>query len=130
MCMTRKLLKRLIVGICTALIFSSAAIVVSAAGPPKQAGPVRTDCNECHDSVVDHLEDSAHGHALDNPVFQEAWQEKGQDTECLPCHTTGYDPATNSAEYEGVACTVCHTPVNDNHPLEVMPTRRQCQSSE
>ena len=106
--MPRNLLKRLLFGICTALVFSSAAMAVSAAGPPKQAGPVRTDCNECHGSVVDHLEDSAHGQALDNPVFQEAWQEKGQDTECLRCHTTGYDPESETWQAEGVDCASCH----------------------
>lgn len=43
-------------------------------------------------------------------------------TECLACHTTGYDPETNTSEYEGVACSVCHSPVNQDHPNEVMPT--------
>lgn len=128
-------LKRLVIGICTGLATGLLAVAVSAAGGSGQgaatetvsgslppSGPVRTDCNECHESVVDHWQQSAHGRATVDPIFQEAWQEKGSPAECLGCHTTNYDPETGIWEGEGIACSVCHGPQSAPHPETAMPT--------
>jgi len=120
--MPRKLMKRVIFGICTALVFSTAAAAVSAAGSPARSGPVRTDCDECHGSVVEHWEESAHAQALDNPFFQEAWQEQGEEQECLRCHTTGFDSESGTWQADGVTCLSCHEGQTGPHPETAMPT--------
>ena len=97
--------------------------VVGAKAENQNYQELTPDCQGCHEVIREHWEEGSHCQAFVNQAFQSAWNLKDQPAECLTCHTTGYDPATNSAEYEGVACTVCHTPANDNHPLEVMPTK-------
>ena len=89
---------------------------------PQQEGPVRTDCNECHESVVAHQEESAHGQAAVDPAFQEAWQEQGSPAECMSCHTTEYDPATGIFEPDGIGCPTCHAGQTGPHPETPMPT--------
>jgi predicted CXXCH cytochrome family protein len=120
--MPRNLIKRLLFGICCAALFGSVAVAVSEAGSPGRSGPVRTDCDECHGTVVENWEESAHGMALDDPVFQETWLEKGQPSECLSCHTTGYDPESGSWDADGVTCVSCHEGQTGPHPETAMPT--------
>lgn len=120
--MLRRLITRFTVGLGCALVAGLLAVAVGEAGGPRQEGPVRTDCNECHESVVNYWEGSAHGQATDDPVFQEAWQEKGSPPECMQCHTTGYDPETGTWKEEGIACTACHFGQTGPHPETPMPT--------
>ncbi len=120
--MPRKMIKRSVAGICCGLIFGLVAVAVSEAGSPGRTGPVRTDCNECHESVVDNWEVSPHGQALDNPVFQELWLEKEQPSECLSCHTTNYDAESGTWTARGVSCLSCHANQTGPHPETAMPT--------
>ena len=120
--MLKKLLRRLVFGIGFAVLFSLVAVAVSEAGPPSQSGPVRTDCDQCHGSVVQNWEVSSHGMALENPAFQESWLEKGQPSECLSCHTTNYDPESGTWAADGVACASCHDGQTGPHPETAMPT--------
>jgi hypothetical protein len=80
------------------------------------------ECTGCHEGLRVYWEESPHGQALDNPVFQEKWQEAGSPTECLECHTTGYNAATGEYAEGGVACLTCHSPVPANHPDNMIPT--------
>lgn len=120
--MPRDLLRRVVFGICCAMMLSLVAVAVSEAGSPSQSGPVRTDCSECHGSVVENWEVSSHGTAIDNPVFQESWLEEGQPSECLSCHTTNYDPESGTWVAEGVTCASCHEGQTGPHPETAMPT--------
>jgi predicted CXXCH cytochrome family protein len=92
--------------------------------------PLPDDCNECHESVVIGWQDSQHGQALHDPVFQEAWQEKGSPTECLNCHTTGYDAESQTWQEDGVACEACHAQPegSTHHPEQVMSTDRSAEA--
>ncbi len=122
--MMGRLMKRIVVGLCFALVAGLLAVTVTVgeAGTQRQEGPVRKDCNECHESVVSRWEESAHGHAVDDPIFQESWEKNGNPAECMACHTTGYDPDTGTWDEEGIACSVCHPTPSGPHPETLMPT--------
>jgi formate-dependent nitrite reductase cytochrome c552 subunit len=120
--MLKALTTRIAMGICFALVTVLLAAAVGEASPQVQEGPVRTDCQDCHESVVTHWEKSAHGQATNDLVFQEAWNEEGSPSECLTCHTTGLDLDTGQWETDGIACSVCHSPQEAPHPETAMPT--------
>jgi len=123
--MFRKLLYRLLVGLCFAL---PAALAVFASGQARieaQAevhGPAEENCSECHEIIRTHWTESEHGKATSDPAFQKAWQEAGKPNECLTCHTTGFDAETGTWQEDGVACATCHSPIPTNHPEDIMPT--------
>lgn len=124
-------LLRLMVGLLVALPLALGAYALAGAQavPVNAAAPVATpaataepsgdnlDCAECHEQYQAAWEGGAHSQALVDPVFQEAWTTQGQPPECLSCHTTGYDPKTDTYEAAGVTCAACHSPVASNHPL-------------
>jgi hypothetical protein len=120
--MLRKLQTRLFIGLCFALILGCTGWVIAAQAEPLVPDELTPDCQGCHDILREHWQAGAHGQAATNETFQQAWQEQGSPAECMQCHTTGYDPATQAWDFEGVACITCHNPVNQNHPMEVMPT--------
>lgn len=120
--MKNRFVIRLLVGVCFGLVAGLMAVAVGEAGSPNKQGPVRTDCINCHESVVTHWGNSAHGQAAIDPVFKEAWEEKGSPEECLACHTTNYDPETGTWETDGISCSVCHGPQTAPHPETAMPT--------
>lgn len=78
-------------------------------------------CTECHLDVANHWAESAHAHAFDDPVFQQSYSELGEPVECLACHTTDYDPVTQTYEIAGIACESCHGAVGEQHPPEPVP---------
>lgn len=105
------------------------------AGPPLQEGtpppdatpqpgdeptptPVPQACAECHLDVVAAWETGMHAQAYVDPIFQDAWQQGGSDPACLVCHTTGYNPRTQTYAHEGVICEACHGQTPANHPDE------------
>lgn len=107
----------LLAGLATLLLAVSPAF---AQDPPPEAGT--HECIGCHEGMRVYWEESPHGQALENPVFQERWQEAGSPVECLQCHTTGFDPDTGEYWEGGVACLTCHAPVPANHPDTMIPT--------
>lgn len=113
---------RLIIGLGCAMAAALLAVAVGEAGGTRQEGPVRSDCNECHESVVNNWQSSAHGLAFSDPIFQEAWEEEGKSPECLQCHVTDYDPQTGALEGDGIACATCHEGQTGPHPETPMPT--------
>lgn len=127
--MFKGVLKRLAVGSCFALLAALVAVAVGEADGPRQEGPVRTDCDSCHASVVETLAGSEHGQAFADPVFQETWQEQGSPDECLACHTTGYDPESGTYDAAGLTCFACHSPASGPHPevpMSVDSSSRLC----
>ena len=96
----------------------------SAAPQRQDATPVPNaqECVGCHEGIRGYWEQSAHGYALVDPAFQEAWTQQGSPQECLACHSTGFDPATGEYKEGGVSCLSCHSPVPANHPDAYMPT--------
>lgn len=107
------------------------AILAFAAIPTASAAPLRQDatpapnteeCTGCHEGLRGYWDQSAHGYAMVDPIFQQEWIKQGSPQECLACHTTGYDPATGEYEEGGVGCLSCHSPVPSNHPDSYMPT--------
>ncbi len=102
------------------------AFITATAGKamPLAQTPLPDDCQECHESIQQHWEESAHGQAIADPVFQEAWQAEGSPVECLACHTTGFNAETGTWDEDGIACAACHQ-MDENsshHPEQVMPT--------
>ena len=124
--MYKRLISGLVFGVMFALPLSLVTFVGTRAEEPAQTGIVGTeDCQECHPSLVEVWNDSAHGQALSDPIFQEAWDAQGNPDNCLSCHTTGYDPATHTYESEGVGCAACHdVEESPRHPDQVMDTER------
>jgi len=112
---------RCFVGICFAIPLGFLAVAVAEAGSPLQETD-QGECQDCHQIIQTHWEESAHGQAVTDLVFRQAWEEQGSPEDCLRCHTTGFDPATGGWEQDGVSCSTCHYPISSNHPETVMPT--------
>ncbi len=82
------------------------------------------DCQTCHPAVYASWENSHHGQAMTDPAFDDAWKSQGEKAECLVCHTTGYDAVSNTWIADGITCEACHSPIEDNHPNQPMPSER------
>ncbi|MCA9932583.1 MAG: hypothetical protein H6662_09820 [Ardenticatenaceae bacterium] len=111
----------IVTGFAALLVFVT--VTASKAMPLAQV-PLPDDCQECHESIQQHWEESAHGQAVTDPIFQEAWLNAGSPVDCLACHTTGFDAETGTWEEDGITCAACHQlPDNSSHhPEQVMPT--------
>ena len=99
--------------------------------PPEEASK---DCRECHWDIYLVWEASSHGQGLSCGQCHLADQQnnharlghgaQGGPEQCMSCHTTGYDPVTDTWEEDNVHCSACHNPYPENHPDEPMPTDR------
>jgi len=67
-----------------------------------------TTCQICHAENYDEWDGTAHSNAFTDEAFQSEWQSQGSPSECLECHTTGYDSASGEYAFEGVTCESCH----------------------
>lgn len=114
-----------------ALISALLVILAFVALPTVDAAPALQDatpepnaqeCVGCHEGLRGYWEQSAHGYAMVDPAFQNEWAAQGSPTECLACHTTGFDSETGEYNEGGVGCLTCHSPVPANHPDAYMPT--------
>ena len=117
-------IERLFLSLMVALVFAGATFLIVNAqeGTPPPANNITYDnCTACHKDIQDNWQNGPHGHAMTDPVFQEAWNAQGKPGACLVCHSTGYDPATGQSQSEGVNCAACHNPIPANHPKENMP---------
>ncbi len=111
------------------LLFAVPLMVVTyalaqAASVPQLDASGTQVCATCHPPFQEAWQAGAHGQALEDPAFKIAWKAAGQPEECLVCHVTGYDPATNSWMMDGVACEACHGAMTANHPAEPMRADR------
>ncbi len=126
---------RILLGLVMAIVFGMATYFGVLAGPTVQVDPQEEEiCQACHPALYVSWQNSAHGQALYDPNFQENWEQQGKPRECLFCHTTGYDPNTNTWVADGITCQACHSPMPDDHPLSPMSSDRsatlceQCHS--
>lgn len=118
--MGRHTLRSILIGLCLSVPLLFITVMVGEARTPRQE-PTGDECQSCHGEIHDEWVDSMHGQATDNRDFLQAWKEEGSPSECLACHTTGYDPATGTYEAEGITCDTCHDPAPADHPQEIMP---------
>ena len=119
--MLRKIVWRFFIGLCFALPFGIlAAVTVHAQEIDEEVA--KDECVGCHEITQTHWQESAHGQAFNDPVFQKAWREQNSPDTCLECHTSGYDQVQGIFETDSVSCSVCHGPEIGEHPEEIMPT--------
>ena len=111
----------IVTGFAALMVFVT--VTASKAMPLAQV-PLPDDCQECHESIQQHWEESAHGKAITDPAFQEAWLAADSPIECLACHTTGFDSETGTWKEDGITCAACHQLADNSshHPEQVMPT--------
>lgn len=127
--MQQKLLARIGIGIAFAVTASLISVVlVGAQAPLPTTARQGLNCSGCHAELFDAWEQGAHGQAATSPAFTQAWQSRGEPSECMACHTTGYDPTTESWQEEGVTCAACHHPAAEGHPEEPMPVAREAET--
>jgi predicted CXXCH cytochrome family protein len=83
-------------------------------------------CGSCHEDIHAAWQTTRHAQAFSSPVFQQDWQALGSQFSCLTCHTTGYDPASNTYTAEvghpekpmpitpdASLCATCHKTTTD-----------------
>ena len=88
------------------ILMMGASTMVMAQSIDDYVGP--TTCQVCHEDNYDEWEGTAHSNAFTDEAFQSEWQSKGSPSECLECHTTGFDAASGEYAFEGVTCESCH----------------------
>lgn len=126
--MRPNILTRFLISITLALVFSLVTAVIGYAqdgDPISQHEPDdERECVDCHEEIQQQWDVSSHGQATDDAEFVEAWAAQNNPGECLSCHTTGFDAATETYEHAGITCDNCHTLVANgpNHPEQVMVT--------
>jgi len=127
----KRLIFRFLIGFLFAGLMAMLSLALVQAGPPTQSDqppqppqPAQVECQICHAEFQAAWEKGAHGRTTSDPVFKEAWEAQGSPRQCLTCHTTGYDGATDTFGAEGVTCEACHSPIPANHPNDPMPADR------
>ncbi len=85
------------------------------------------DCQSCHPAFVATWGNSSHSSAKSSTNFLESLKDVEDNRECFDCHTTGYDPITNTWHDYGITCEACHSPLTENHPLEPMTSDRDSE---
>jgi predicted CXXCH cytochrome family protein len=112
-----------IFGLCLVLGAAAGLAEPVVAAPPSQEGTAyagSSSCAQCHEDLHTDWITTRHSQAFSSPIFQRDWDELHQQTSCLECHTTGYDPATGNYAEEGVTCESCHGAFQPNHPTQNM----------
>jgi predicted CXXCH cytochrome family protein len=119
----KKILVRFLYGLLFAVPLMLVTFALAQAANKPQAGPTSSlDCKQCHTAIYQAWESGYHGKSMSDPVFTKDWEAKGRPNDCLKCHVTGYDPATNTMKADGITCEACHSPIISNHPLAPMST--------
>jgi len=101
---------------CAFLLFSSAIATAAELKPPSSAEL----CGDCHRAIFDGWEKSAHAHAMDSRLFQDALKLAEQNfggsarKVCLGCHSpigaqTGDLDLVKKVSWEGITCDYCHS---------------------
>jgi len=75
-------------------------------------------CYECHEDVTREWSLTPHSGSAHTEGFSQAFEEAGQPTDCLQCHTSGYDEGTGEYTFEGICCEACHGQLAENHGEE------------
>jgi len=101
---------------CVLLVFFSATAVATELKPPSSAEV----CGDCHRAIFDGWEKSAHAHAMESRLFQDALKLAEQDLGssarkvCLGCHSPigvqlGDLDLVKKVSWEGITCDYCHS---------------------
>ena len=98
-----------------------AAPPVQGSNPESPSYAGSSSCQKCHTDIHTDWSVTRHAQAFSSPIFQRDWSELSQQTSCLECHTTGFNPASGTYSEEGVTCESCHGPFQPNHPAQDMP---------
>lgn len=77
-------------------------------------------CANCHKDIFENWTSTRHAQAFSSPIFQRDWSKLAQQTACLQCHTTGFNPEEGTFAEAGVTCEACHGPFQPRHPAEPM----------
>jgi predicted CXXCH cytochrome family protein len=110
-----------------------------------QAQTDSSDCASCHPDVVEAWQNSMHSSTRTDHVLEESTNCTAchpafvggqgvqppanfasvpdgtmQDSNCLLCHTTGYNAETRKSDSYGVTCAACHPQIED-HPNKHYP---------
>lgn len=88
------------------ILLLGASTMVMAQSVDDYVGP--TICQTCHADNYDEWDGTAHSNAFTDEAFQSEWQSQGSPSECLECHTTGFDATSGEYAFEGVTCESCH----------------------
>jgi len=119
--MFSKLFHKFLIVLCFAIPFGVMATTAAQAQETDSVN-LKEECQDCHEVIHDRWSDGAHGQSLSDPVFAQAWEEKGKPDGCLVCHTTEFDSETGTYEEGSVSCVVCHDPSPISHPDTIMFT--------
>ena len=104
------------------MLLTAAAARAQPSRAPQSAGGLT--CQACHQDTHASWTEGSHGKAAESAAYLEDWRSRGEPSECLACHTTGYDPVSDTFVAEGVTCEACHGPAPADHPNEPMPSDR------
>ena len=113
-----KLIKRFMIAIIFSLLVTGATYVIAQASTQSREAVevLKQDaCSGCHSKFTDAMTASKHGHAINDPLFNQMWTDQGKPGACLVCHVTGYDPALGTWAEDGVTCEACHGPIPSAH---------------
>ena len=125
-------LKHFIIALIFALVIGALTLVIVQAQSSTPVSPTPTPssptlntlssatCKSCHQDIYNDWLNGPHGQAMNDPVFTTEWQAEGKPGACLVCHSTGYDPVTQTM-ISGVDCTACHNPMPIDHPKQPAP---------
>lgn len=128
----KKITTRLMIGLAIALPLMLVTFAFAQAGsvpaqvPQETPGPALI-CPACHESFQDEWEQSAHANSMLSEGFQAEWKAQGEPSECLTCHTTGYDPDAGTYMSDAITCAACHDATAANHPMEPMAADRSAK---
>lgn len=107
-------------GLFLALLLVLALPMAAQAGEaqPQEAGPQQ--CALCHLAEAQEWQNSPHAQAIEaldhDALVNECNASAGEDCTCLRCHTTNFDPTTQTFSQQGVTCEACHGPYVEGHP--------------
>jgi len=128
MCVSRRIILTLVVGVLLMWVGTSALAQDSTPTPDPAAQEVvptpqatPQDCAACHLDAALEWQGSPHALTFNTGEFQEAWLNQRSNPMCLSCHTTGFVPRTSEFSHAGVACAACHGETPINHPPQDMP---------
>ena len=118
-------IKRFLISLIFALVIGSLTLIIAQAQAPTPeqptpAVPSSQNCKSCHADIYASWQNGPHGQAMNDPIFTSAWESQGRPGACLVCHSTGYDPVTQTMT-NGVDCTACHNPMPIDHPKQPAP---------
>lgn len=129
--MISNILKRLFTGLCLAILLGAITVTTIQAqddGPVPEQGT--TECADCHAPIQEDWQNGSHGQATIDQEFVQMWEERNKPGECLSCHTTGYDAATQTYMAEGITCDACHSLIENGptHPEQIMTTHYEASA--